>query len=108
MASSFSFLLFSPTEIVASLHCYDITPSPNLYVNHVENLRSGFVAKVLQLFLVNILGYACGLPLISPGCGLISAFALLREVAADLQEGQCLSPVDLVSGPHAPRPPPCG
>ncbi|XP_021320641.1 uncharacterized protein LOC8073288 [Sorghum bicolor] len=38
MASSFSFTLFSPTEIVTALHCYGIAPSPTLYADHVKIL----------------------------------------------------------------------
>jgi len=80
MASSYSFPLFKPEEIVPALHSYGIAPSPNLCAEDVVYPQSGFVAKVFSLFLANVVEYAPAAPPapscpVSPGSGLISAFA---------------------------------
>jgi kinetochore protein Nuf2 len=76
MASSYSFPLFEPAEIEAALHSYGIAPSPSLCAEDIVHPQPGFVAEVLHLFLLSFVGYApapsCP---VSPGSGLISAFA---------------------------------
>jgi len=76
MASSYSFPPFEPAEIEAALHSYGIAPSPSLCAEDIVHPLPGFVAEVLHLFLLSFVGYApapsCP---VSPGSGLISAFA---------------------------------
>lgn len=73
MASSFSFPLMKPAEIVEALHSYGIAPSTSLRAEDVVNPQPGFVAEVLSLFFDHFVGYApapsCP---VSPGSGLIS------------------------------------
>lgn len=63
-----------------ALHSYGVAPGSRLCAEYVINLLPGFVAKVLALFLSNVVRYApIGSPpticLVSLGSGIIPGFA---------------------------------
>jgi hypothetical protein len=68
-------------EIVEALHSHDIAPVSSLCAKYIVNLLPGSVAKVLALFLSNVVRYAAiaSPPTICPvslGSGIILGFAL--------------------------------
>jgi hypothetical protein len=52
-----------PVEIVEALHSYGVAPVSSLCAEYIVNLLPRFVAKVLALFLSNVVRYA---PITSP------------------------------------------
>ena len=67
-------------EIVEALHSYGVAPGSRLCAEYVINLLPGFVAKVLALFLSNVVRYAPiashpTICLVSLGSDIIPVFA---------------------------------